>query len=76
VSDELESPALRLLRAGYLPTSLSVIRTNDHNEPHFSPSGLCQCSCQVCTTRPAKLCACADCPCDSRADHRADAPPR
>ena len=45
-----------------------------HVEPHLAdPSGkvpgLCWCPCEDCTLRTTRMCVCADCPCESDADH-------
>lgn len=47
--------------------------TDGHAEPHFDAiSGLCQCPCSECTSRPAWFCFCLDCPCETMADHHND----
>lgn len=43
-----------------------------HVEPHQDATGLCQCPCEDCTTRLTMHCVCADCRCESRADHGVD----
>jgi len=35
-----------------------------HVEGHFDDLGLCQCPCDECTTRTAKMCVCLACLCD------------
>lgn len=44
---------------------------DDHFESHLDDTGLCQCSCEDCTTRTVKFCVCEDCRCESNADHAA-----
>jgi hypothetical protein len=40
-----------------------------HVDPHFDECGLCQCPCDECITRMAKLCVCLACPCEDNGDH-------
>jgi hypothetical protein len=44
----------------------------EHVDPHLDDTGLCQCPCDECTTRLAKLCLCMDCRCDGPGGHLSD----